>query len=544
MVDVKSSRVRALIGLALLVALLLLAWTIFEARRQRRQVEETIAAQAAVLSQSLSPALAAASNASLEIDEMVYWRLLDNARLLSELWSHNLQDPEHLEELAEAGGLDSALFLDSGGRVRLAVGEPIPEQIVGQLSELLSGRAEELILGTSLEDGIEHLGAAAAAPSGEVVLVRVHPSSARTLVQRLGVENLLASMVGSGGVLYLSYQEERRGLVAEAAWDSQGVPPPAQLDSAPFPLRDRTAIEVAMPVETQAGNRATLRIGLDGSALQRVGVATMRRTLLVGLVLFAFAVSASSFAVVSRLRVREREEAAAKLAELQTARRRSERLAAAGALTAGLAHEVRSPLNAIGLAAQRLERKLSATGDSQQIAGRIRNEVSRLEGVLREFLELASPVSDRRESFDLSEEVRQVLELLAEEAHAHNVVLRPSRGSVTLSADHDSIHRAVVNLVRNAIQASPDGGAVEVLVSDEAHRAILKVIDRGTGLDPAIEGREFDPFVTGRATGTGLGLALVKRVAEEHGGSVALYSHDGGGTIAQLSLPKGQGAVG
>ena len=544
MVDVKSSRVRALIGLALLVALLLLAWTIFEARRQRRQVEETLAAQAAVLSQSLSPALAAASNASLEIDEMVYWRLLDNARLLSELWSHNLQDPEHLEELAEAGGLDSALFLDSGGRVRLAVGEPIPEQIVGQLSELLSGRAEELILGTSLEDGIEHLGAAAAAPSGDVVLVRVHPSSARTLVQRLGVENLLASMVGSGGVLYLSYQEERRGLVAEAAWDSQGVPPPAQLDSAPFPLRDRTAIEVAMPVETQAGNQATLRIGLDGSALQRVGVATMRRTLLVGLVLFAFAVSASSFAVVSRLRLREREEAAAQLAELQTARRRSERLAAAGALTAGLAHEVRSPLNAIGLAAQRLERKLSATGDSQQIAGRIRNEVSRLEGVLREFLELASPVSDRRESFDLSEEVRQVLELLAEEAHAHNVVLRPSRGSVTLSADHDSIHRAVVNLVRNAIQASPDGGAVEVLVSDEAHRAILKVIDRGTGLDPAIEGREFDPFVTGRATGTGLGLALVKRVAEEHGGSVALYSHDGGGTIAQLSLPKGQGAVG
>lgn len=270
----------------------------------------------------------------------------------------------------------------------------------------------------------------------------------------------------------------------------------------------------------------------------------MRRTLLVGLVLFAFAVSASSFAVVSRLRVREREEAAAKLAELQTARRRSERLAAAGALTAGLAHEVRSPLNAIGLAAQRLERKLSATGDSQQIAGRIRTEVSRLEGVLREFLELASPVSNRRESFDLSEEVRQVLELLAEEAHAHNVVLRPCRGSVTLSADHDSIHRAVVNLVRNAIQASPDGGAVEVLVSDEAHRAILKVIDRGTGLDPAIEGREFDPFVTGRATGTGLGLALVKRVAEEHGGSVALHSHDGGGTIAQLSLPKGQGAAG
>jgi len=539
---VKSSSVRVLIGLAVLVALLLLSWTIFEARRQRRQVEETLTAQAAVLSQSLSPALAAVSNATLEIDEMVSWRLLDNARLLAELWSNDLRDPEQLQELAESSGLDSALFLEPGGLTRLAVGEPIPEQITDQLEDLVTGRADELVLGSSLEDGIEHLGAAATGPRGNVVLVRVHPSSARTLVQRLGVENLLASLVGSGGVLYLSYREEPRGVVAEAAWDSQGVPSPELADAEPFPLRGRTAIEVAMPVETQAGNQATLRIGLDGSALRRVGVATMRRTLLVGLVLLAFAVSASSFAVVSRLRVREREETAARLLELETARRRSERLAAAGALTAGLAHEVRSPLNAIGLAAQRLERKLSASGE-KEIAERIRTEVSRLEGVLREFLELASPVSDHRADFDLSEEVRQVLELLEDEARAHHVLLRPCRGSVTLSADRDSIHRAVVNLVRNAIQASPNGGSVEVLVTDDTDHAILKVIDQGSGIDPAIAGRQFDPFVTGRASGTGLGLALVKRVAEEHGGSVDLQSHESGGAIAELDLPKRQGAA-
>ena len=539
---VKSSRVRALIGLAILVALLLLMWTVFEARRQRMQVEETLMAQALVLTQSLSPALAAASNASLEIDEMVYWRMLDNARLLAELWSHNLQDPVHLEELVEAGGLDSALFLDAQGEIRLALGEPIPEQIVAQLSELLGGHAEELILGTSLEDGIEHLGAASLAPTGEVVLVRVHPSSARTLVQQLGVENLLAHLVGAGGVLYLSYHEARRGVVAEAAWDAQTVPPPANLGSKPFPLRGRTVIEVAMPVETQAGNRAMLRIGLDGSALQRVGIATMRRTLLLGLVLLAFAVSASSFAAVSRLRARDREAAAARMAELETARRRSERLAAAGALTAGLAHEVRSPLNAIALAAQRLERKLPANDEGREIAGRIRTEVHRLESVLREFLELASPVSDRREVFDLCQEVRQVLELLEEEAQKRGIVLQPCRGSVEVTADRDSIHRALVNLVRNAIQASPAGGIVESTVSDGAELATFRVIDQGAGLDPAIQGREFDPFVTGRASGTGLGLAMVKRVAEEHDGRIALHSDEQGGTVAELSLPKERGS--
>lgn len=541
--DVQSFRVRVLIALAVILALLLLTWTILEAQRQRTQVEETLTAQAALLSQSLSPALASASDATLEIDEMISWRLLDNARLLAELWSSGLDDPKRLEELAEASGLDSALFFRSDGREQLAVGEPIPGPIVGQLDDLFTGRARELVVGSSLEDGIEHLGAAATGPSGDVVLVRIHPASARSLVQRLGVGHLLDTLAGSGGVLYLSYHEEPGGTVAEASWDSMEVPQVPPKERKPFGLRGQTVIEMAMPVETQAGSRGTLRIGLDASALQREGTATMRRTLLVGLVLLAFAVSASGYAVVSRLRARDREQAVTRLAEVETVRRRSERLAAAGALAAGLAHEVRSPLNAIGLAAQRLERRLSPGDSSREIASRIHGEVIRLEEVLRGFLDLASPVSDRRELFDLAGQVQLVLDVLDDEALSRAVNLRQTGGSISVAADRDSIHRAIVNLVRNAIQASPEGSSIEVHVGNRSDKAILRVVDQGPGIDAAVRGKEFDPFVTGRASGTGLGLALVKRVAEEHGGSVRLVSHDGGGTLAELILPGGGGTV-
>jgi signal transduction histidine kinase len=109
--------------------------------------------------------------------------------------------------------------------------------------------------------------------------------------------------------------------------------------------------------------------------------------------------------------------------------------------------------------------------------------------------------------------------------------------------EREAIRRALINLVRNALQASPEGGVVGVALERRDGRARVVVTDEGAGLDPEIAGRVFDPFVTARAEGTGLGLALVKRVAEEHGGSVALRNRPGGGAEAILEIGlEGEGA--
>lgn len=535
-----SGRARLLAGLLAIAAVLLFLWALSEARRQRRDVEAILTAQATVLARSLGPGLVAASHAARELDEIVLWKLLDNARLFAALGPVDQLDPLQLEDLADANGLDSVVFFDTDGRILITVGEPAADFSVEDLSDILEGQAEEIVVGAAKANDPEHIGAASALPEGGAVLVRIHPSSARAFARRLGVENLLSTLVGTGGVLYLGYSEEPSGRVTEVTWDN-GPLPESSTSAEPISVRGRTVFEVELPIESPAGSTANLRVGLDGDPLHEAAAASMRRTLLVSIVLAGFAVAGIGFAMVSRLRAIERQEASQQVAAAEAARRRSERLAAAGALTAGLAHEVRSPMNAIGLAAQRLERKLEEGDERRSIAQRIREELQRLEGILREFLDLASPVSDSRETVDLRELASQVAELMIEEANAEAVSLQPVAGSGSVVADREAVRRAIINLVRNAIQASPREGRVIVRVDEQHEHVILTVTDEGPGLDPKLEERAFDAFVTGRASGTGLGLAMVRRVAEEHDGSVSLINRAQGGAEARLELPHEKG---
>ncbi len=533
-------KVRLLAGFLVLLAAVLVLWTLVEARRQRRAVEATLTTQATVLARSFGPGLVAASHAARELDEIVLWKLLDNARLFAEMDPSGDESQLRLEDLAEANGLASVAYFDGRGQVFLTLGESISESAAESVADILGGRAEEILLGSAQDADLEHISAAVAMPEEGAVLVRIHTSSARAFARRLGVENLLDSLVGSSGVLYLRYSEEPSGRVVEASWD--GGPLPEDLAGEEQALiRERSVFEVELPIDAPAGSSATLRVGLDGRPLHEAAAAAMRRTLLVSIVLLGFAVAGTGFAVVSRLRALDREEAARQLAIAEAGRRRSERLAAAGALTAGLAHEVRSPMNAIGLAAQRLERKLDAGDGRRDIAQKIREELQRLEGILREFLELASPVSDRREWVELAGVAGEVEQLLVEEAEAEGVHLKPVEGSGSAIADRGAVRGALINLVRNAIQASPQGGEVSVRIRQKKQIVTIEVTDQGPGIEAELTGQVFDAFVTGRASGTGLGLALVRRVAEEHGGNASLTNRPHGGATAILELPRDGG---
>lgn len=199
-------------------------------------------------------------------------------------------------------------------------------------------------------------------------------------------------------------------------------------------------------------------------------------------------------------------------------------------------------MNAIGLAAQRLERKLPEGDDRRDMAARIGNEVRRLDEVLRGFLELASPVSSHREEVELSELAREVLELLETEAAEKDLRLAKVQGAGTAQVDRGAMRRALINLVRNAILANPPGGRVAVTIHDGSGHVEIRIRDEGPGLDSELAGHVFDPFVTGRESGTGLGLALVRRVVEEHEGSVSLESLPTVGAEAVLRLPSLRGS--
>lgn len=524
-----------LILAAVLLPAALSVWAFAEVRGQQREVEEALRAEAALLAHTLGPALASASASSRELDELLAWKLLDNARLLARLEATAPVSADEMADLLEANGLDAVLRLGPQGDVLRRGGASLNEEALRErLSPLFRGEAEELLLPPSPEAEEGLIAAAVAARDGGAVVTLADPARAYAFTRQIGVANLLRTLVDTQAVLFLVYEEQPGGERVEASWDDGPVP--RQLPASSARLRGRPVFEVAMPVTAPAGRQASLRVGLHGEPLQRATATALRRIALVAVVFAAFGLASAGFTIVQRARAREREETRRRLADLEESHRRGERLAAAGALAAGLAHEVRNPLNGIGMAAQRIERLSGGEGRTRELATLIRQEVARLEETLKGFLDLARPAAGPQGPLDLAELSRDSLRLLELEAAARGIRIDLRAEPAPALGDAEALRGAVGNLLRNAVQASPAGGGIEVTVAG-GRTARVTVRDHGPGIDPDLLARVFDPFVTTRARGTGLGLAMVRRVAGEHGGRSWLRNHPEGGVEAGIEIP-------
>lgn len=509
-------------------------------------MEHALIAQGELLAHALGPALASAAASARELDELLAWKLLDNARLLALASPRALADERELAVILEANGLDAILWFSPAGEMSRAVGvEASGPALQAGIDELLESGADELVLGSVGGTHSELVAAAVALPGGGALATLSDPGRAFALGRRIGVTNLLESTIETEAVLYLVYEEVPDGLWVEASWDAGPVPP--SLESPLGEVRGRTVFEVTVPVASLADVRASLRVGLDGAPLERAVGSALRRTALVGTVLTALGAAGITVAFLLAARQRERQITERTLADAEEARRRSDRLAAAGALAAGLAHEVRNPLNAIGLAAQQTARIHGSESRTGALAARIRREVDRLEESLEGFLDLARPAATERRPTELADLVREAVDLLRVEAEARDIELVTTSGAARVPIDREAVRGAIVNLIRNAVQASPAGSRVEVAIEVESTTnaaasgatgfARVVVRDSGSGLAKGLGSRVFEPFVSGRAEGTGLGLAIVRRVAEEHGGGVRLDGRRGGGIEATLELP-------
>jgi len=223
----------------------------------------------------------------------------------------------------------------------------------------------------------------------------------------------------------------------------------------------------------------------------------------------------------------------AQLAEEGLAERRH--LAALGELSAVLAHEIRNPLASLKGHAQLLEEQLADDPRRHAKAHRVVDEAVRLERLTNSLLDftradrlatgVASPAEVARRAAELTDPARVVVDVAG----------APERWSF----DAMRIEQALVNLVRNALQASAPPAEVLLKVVDDGDGVRFTVADRGPGVPSEMRPRMFEPFVTGRAEGTGLGLAVVRRVVELHGGRVTIERRHGGGSVFVLWLPPG-----
>lgn len=526
-------------GITALLALTFGIWALSESRTQRSETEAALRTEARLVAEALGPAMASAATSIRELEELLTWKLLDNALLLAP--RDALRSDSELNQTLEMNGLSSLLWLDREAQAYKQMGEPVPPELLGELvREVAAGRSEEALLGSiSTADGSDEIHAVAVSrPTGGALVVAARSSRLFAFDRQIGLQSLLEKMVETDALLFLAYREEPDNLGAVVVWDGGELPVLAEGEVAL--VRGEMIYGVEFPVDAPAGVTASLRVGLDADPLLRAADAAWRRTLLVGLAMVALSLAAAAFAFVQKARAREQQESRRALAELDRRRLQSERLAAAGTLAAGLAHEVRNPLNAISLAAQRIEQHAAEPERRDLIASlakQTRREVENLDEVLRGFLELARPGNQEHERVDLRALTEGVVELLRIEAAERNVDLIIDGDPAETTVDSDSIRRALVNLVRNALQASPEGSRVTVSIVPRGRQIEIAVIDAGPGVDDEVLERAFEAFFTRSASGTGLGLSIVQRIAQEHRGSAGLDRHPGGGCRAWIRLP-------
>ncbi len=234
-----------------------------------------------------------------------------------------------------------------------------------------------------------------------------------------------------------------------------------------------------------------------------------------------------------------------RLEQAQADARRSERLAALGQLSAGLAHEIRNPLGVIKGSAEMLTQKLQASDElARELAGYISTEVNRLSALVTEFLDFARPLHAQPQPADLTALLDRVIDIVAARWKGKPVQVERqyASGLPLVPLDESLCEQAFLNLVQNAYEAMEEnGGTLRVEVhpaTKEGHDGVeLRLADTGPGVPEKLREEIFNPFVTTKKTGVGLGLSIVSKIIDGHHGSIRVENAPGGGAIFTLFFP-------
>jgi signal transduction histidine kinase len=233
------------------------------------------------------------------------------------------------------------------------------------------------------------------------------------------------------------------------------------------------------------------------------------------------------------------DQANRELRENFEAMKRAERLSTLGQLSAGLAHEIRNPLASIEGAAAVVQRERESAERRREFLDIIQKECRRLDHLLTSFLDFARPSLPDLKTVDIDGLLDSVMILArhAGETSPWDLKMDIQPGLSQLVCDPEQMKQVLLNLVMNAIQASPQGGTVVLAAREDRNKVTIDVQDQGYGISAQNLDRVFDPFFTTKETGTGLGLSVAYQIVTRHGGTLTVARNSPGGVTMRVSLP-------
>lgn len=218
-------------------------------------------------------------------------------------------------------------------------------------------------------------------------------------------------------------------------------------------------------------------------------------------------------------------------------KKEKERFKAISAFTAGVAHEIKNPLNVLALLFEKMRKRAPADLTPEMELGE--DTIRRISGIVDRFSEVIKPVSLEQTDVRLDEVIAEIQgDLTLENPSAPQRIHYASQGNLRLKADKNLLRLALLNLIRNALESSPQG-PVDISTEPSNLGVVIRIKDNGTGIPPENLDLIFEPFFSTKASGMGVGLFLVKKIVEAHGGTISVENGLGGGTRFSIELPKG-----
>ncbi len=252
-------------------------------------------------------------------------------------------------------------------------------------------------------------------------------------------------------------------------------------------------------------------------------------------IVFYFAIAVLAGALFDReLRARKRAE------EMRLHLERTQKLSLLGQIAAGMAHEIKNPLASVKGAVEILSDGSTNPGERAEFKDIVFKEIRRMNRSITDFLEFARPTETKLQRLNLAEVFHSTIKQVQPQAAKRKISLDHSIADpVMVNGNGEKIHQVLLNLLLNAIDASPAGESVWVTLEQnrENNEAIIRIEDSGSGIPESELEKVFEPFFTTKSSGTGLGLAITKSIVDAHHGSIHMHNRTEGGVVAEVRIP-------
>jgi signal transduction histidine kinase len=516
-----------------------------------KNIQETLLSLQAIESSGaqINPSL---SSFFFGLEESVAEHLLAAAHRTDQMDGENPLDASDFQSIIDQYLLSSIEIFDPRGKlIRSWPSSASSSEKKPFLGDLIERRRPVFIdlFGRTLSEGQRFSIAILRKAIPGIIALHVDPDQMKRLVRQFAIQRAISDIGLTEDILYISVQDAQLNTLVDSDPTSirekeedhflKGALQSSQALSRTYPSGQGEEIfEVVKSFSLKDEPMGLVRIGYSPKEIYPILGEVKKNVVLSVFFFLILGISAVTLIWVNQNR------ALKKMKEMEDRIQLAERLSSLGHLAAGVAHEIRNPLNAIGMGLQRLKREFLPPDESRKeeylsFAGVISKEVRRVNGIIEQFLTLSRAFQLNLKESSFQDLLKDLITLFQEEASSQGIAIQAQLDSPlpAVKIDSEKLTQALVNIMKNGMQAMEKGGVLRIDTKLSKDHVEVVISDTGSGIAPDQMEKIFDYYYTTKERGVGLGLPIAHRIIEAHGGQLKLESKAGVGTKVTITLP-------